>query len=285
MTGAPVIEVRDLSFTYPGSDSPALENVSLTVGAGEIVGLLGPSGAGKTTLQKILVGILRDYAGSARVLGRDMRAWNDSDYERVGVSFEFPNLYSRLTGRENLRFFSSLYARELLDVDETLARVGLLDAADVRVSDYSKGMKMRLNVCRALLHQPELLLFDEPTSGQDPVTARKVREVVADQRKRGATVLLATHNMQEATDLCDRVAILVEGRIRLVEVPRNLMWGAGQRRVRVETERDHFTFDLDGLADNPAFIDLLRTGDVRTIHTLEATLEDVFVQTTKESRS
>lgn len=279
-----MITVRGLRFTYPKADAPAVDDLAFGVDRGEIFGFLGPNGAGKSTTQKVLVGLLRGYAGEVSVLGRPLADWGPDYYERIGVAFEYPNHYLKLTGRENLTYFGALYRHGTLAVDELLARVDLAADGDVPVSHYSKGMKVRLGVARALLNDPELLFLDEPSAGLDPVSARRIKELIRAQRDAGKSVFLTTHDMVLAEDLCDRVAFIVDGRIELIDTPRRLKLRYGERRVRVEhageggIERDEFP--LEGLADNPEFVGILRRREIETIHTLEATLDDVFVRVT-----
>jgi fluoroquinolone transport system ATP-binding protein len=279
-----VIETRSLRYTYPGRSAPAVHGVSFEVGPGEIFGFLGPSGAGKSTTQKILARLIGRYEGSAVVLGREAREWDRGYYRRIGVSFEAPNHYLKLTARENLRFFAGLYGGASEDPDGLLGLVGLLADADRRVQEFSKGMRVRLTLARALLHRPELLFLDEPTAGLDPVTARRIRDVIRGARASGATVFLATHDMTTADELCDRVAFLVDGQVAAIGAPRSLRLAHGRRMVRVEASRDGarevHEFELDGIGENAAFQGLLRSGLVETIHTQETTLEDVFVRLT-----
>ncbi|KUH97927.1 MULTISPECIES: ABC transporter ATP-binding protein [Mycobacteriaceae] len=280
-----VIRVRGLTFTYPKSSTPAVRGMDFSVARGEILGFLGPSGAGKSTTQKLLIGLLRGHGGEATVFGRDPAAWGADYYERIGVSFELPNHYQKLTGLENLRFFASLYGVDTIDPMELLAAVGLTDAADTRVANYSKGMQMRLTFIRALLNDPELLFLDEPTSGLDPVNARKVKDMVLDLKARGRTVFLTTHDMRVADELCDRVAFVVDGRIVAMDTPAELKIARSQRRVRVEYRGNDGAlraaeFGMDGLADDSAFHAVLRDHHVETIHSREATLDDVFVEAT-----
>ena len=198
-----VIEVRGLTFTYPKSSEPTLRGMDFTVGRGEIFGFLSPSGAGKSTTQKLLIGLLRGHGGEALVWGRDPQHWGRDYYERIGVSFELPNHYQKLTGLENLRFFASLYDRPTADPMQLLAALGLEDDAHKRVSGYSKGMQMRLTFARSLINHPELVFLDEPTSGLDPVNSRTVTNMVLDLKEQGRTVFLTTHDMATADELCD----------------------------------------------------------------------------------
>ena len=280
-----VIRVRGLTFTYPKAQQPAVRGMDFTVARGEIFGFLGPSGAGKSTTQKLLIGLLRGHGGVATVWGKDPLAWGSDYYERIGVSFELPNHYQKLTGLENLRFFASLYDGETLDPMELLDAVGLVDDANTRVGKYSKGMQMRLTFARSLINDPELLFLDEPTSGMDPVNARKVKNVISDLKARGRTVFLTTHDMSTADELCDRVAFVVDGSIVAMDTPAELKIARSQRLVRVEYRGENgrletAEFPMDGLADDPAFHALLRGHHIETIHSREASLEDVFVEIT-----
>lgn len=279
-----MIEVHDLHYTYPGAARPCLHGLDFEVRRAEIFGFLGPSGSGKTTTQRLLIGLLRGATGTLRVLGR--RPGTSELNERIGVGFELPSVYGKLTARENLEFFRGLYSVPTADPLELLDRVGLAGHADRRVSGFSKGMRMRLDFCRALLNHPDLLFLDEPTSGQDPGHARVLEDIVLERREQGTTVFLTTHDMHEAAKLCDRVALIVDGRIALVEAPRTLMLRHGQRRVRVEwREHDELAareFALDDLADDREFTACLRehAGSLAAIHSLEATLEQVFLAET-----
>ncbi|APU15360.1 MULTISPECIES: ABC transporter ATP-binding protein [Actinoalloteichus] len=283
-----VIEVDGLTFSYPGAAEPAVRGMDFAVDGGEIFGFLGPSGAGKSTTQKILIGLLTGHGGSVSVWGREPAAWGQDYYQRVGVSFELPNHYQKLTARENLTFFASLYGRATRDPMELLDAVGLAAEADARVSTFSKGMQMRLVLVRALLHDADLLFLDEPTSGLDPVNARRVRDIVLGEKARGKTIFLTTHDMTTADQLCDRVAFVVDGKIVALDSPKELKVQRSVRQVRVEY-RDEAQiligrdFPLDSLADDHEFHSLLRTERIETIHSGEATLDDVFVETTGRS--
>lgn len=280
----PAIAVRDLTFTYPRARKPAVEGMSFEVPPGEILGFLGPSGAGKSTTQRILVRLLDGWHGDVEVLGRPPSAWGSEYFEHIGVCFELPNHYTKLTAAENLAFFASLYAGETADPFELLAAVGLAGDAHTRVAAYSKGMRTRLSVARALVNRPQLLFLDEPTSGLDPVNARLVKDLVRAQQEQGTTVFLTTHDMATADELCDRVAFVVDGRIPVLDAPKALRLARSRRRVRVDYTLDGLAgtaeFDLDGLADDTGFQTLLRHGQVRALHSLEASLDDVFAEVT-----
>jgi fluoroquinolone transport system ATP-binding protein len=191
-----MINATNLTYTYLNTDAPAISDLDFTIEKGEIFGFLGPSGAGKSTTQKILIGLLKDFKGEVTVFDRSVRDWQSDFYERVGVSFEIPNLYGKLSGIENLTYFGSLYAGETQSPKELLEWVGLEhDDGRLLVSQYSKGMRNRLNVARALLHNPELLFLDEPTAGLDPVNALRIKDLIRAQRDAGRTVFLTTHDM------------------------------------------------------------------------------------------
>ncbi len=282
-----MIRVENLTFTYTGTTAPAIKDISFSVQPGEIFGFLGPSGAGKSTTQKILFRLLQGYRGKVEVFDRDLREWGYDYFEQVGVSFEMPNHYSKLTARENLRYFGALYQGKVKNPDELLEMVGLLDDADMLVSQYSKGMKNRLSVARSLVNNPKLLFLDEPTAGLDPVNARKIKDLIKAQKDAGKTVFLTTHDMHIADELCDRVAFIVDGQISLIDSPRELKLRYGKPEVRVEFglngKTEQRDFALAGLADNAEFLKLLREGSVRTLHTQEATLENIFIQMTGRS--
>ena len=283
----PVVDVDGLTFTYASGTSPAVRDLSFRIDRGEIFGFLGPSGAGKSTTQKVLIGLLRGYGGAVSVLGRDLAAWGGDYYEEIGVSFELPNHYLRLTGLENLGYFRALYRGETRRPEALLEMVGLAGDGQRLVAEYSKGMKTRLGVARALLNDPQLIFLDEPTAGLDPASGRGVRRLVRELKQAGRTVFLTTHDMTVADELCDRVAFIVDGEIRLVDSPQDLKLAHGARTVAVEYDLGgspgRREFPLDGLGDDAEFLTLLREATVRTLHTQEATLEDVFLRVTGHS--
>jgi fluoroquinolone transport system ATP-binding protein len=280
----PVIEVNNLTFRYPKTPEPAVKGMSFTVDRGEVFGFLGPSGAGKSTTQKILTGLLTGHGGQVAVWDRDPADWGSEYYQRIGVSFELPNHYQKLTALENLQFFAALYAGPTEDPIALLESVDLAADAHTRVGRFSKGMQMRLVFARALLHRPELLFLDEPTSGMDPVNARRVKDTIRELRARGCTVFLTTHDMATAEELCDRVAFVVDGRIAALDNPTEHKISRSRRTVRVTyragRELESKEFPLDGLADDDTFRALARDHHIEALHSQEASLEDVFIDVT-----
>ncbi|MFH2006826.1 MAG: ABC transporter ATP-binding protein [bacterium] len=279
----PIIRAAGLARRY-GSGSKgveALRGIDLTVSPGEVFGFLGPNGAGKTTSIRILTGQLTPSAGAADVAGCDVVRQRRELHRRIGVVFDTPNLYDQLTGRQNLAFFADLYRADRGRIDALLDQVGLADAADRRFKTYSKGMKQRLILARALLPDPQVLFLDEPTAGLDPASARRVREMIAEAQGRGTTVFLTTHQMELADQVCDRLAILYEGRIVAEDTPRALKHAHAApllviRRDGHEPEKLSLS-DPDTPERTAA---LLRGGDVLEVATEEVTLEDVFLRLT-----
>jgi ABC-2 type transport system ATP-binding protein len=233
-------ELLTAPFTPP-ERVHALRGVDLHVKTGEIFGLLGPNGAGKTTLLKILSCLVLPDAGRAELHGCDVRQENKVKFRLGLVHSDERSFYWRLSGRDNLRFFARLYdvPGKRIDsrIDELLRKVDLTEAAPRRFSDYSSGMKQRLAIARALLHDPPILLMDEPTRSLDPAASLSLRALIRDELKGrdGKTVLLATHNLREAEALCDRIAILVSGTVRQVgTVAEVRRWGIDERQYRLE---------------------------------------------------
>ncbi len=272
------LSIEDLSFAY--GQRVAVDGVSFAVAPGEIVGLLGPNGAGKSTTIKMLIGLLPPRSGRIELLGMEMPRQRSEIQVRIGVVFEEKNLYVSLSGVENLRFFARLHGVKDLDVDALLERVGLQGRGRDRVSGYSKGMRQRLTVARALVNRPDVLFLDEPTDGLDPVSARAIRAIIREEAERGAAVLLTTHDMYEADQLSDRVAFINDGRILALDTPERLKLEHGQRSVRIRRQvGDEVEETVVPLTEDAAerLRDLVTAEGLLTMHTAEATLEDVFV--------
>ena len=278
----PAMLATNLSYSY--GDLKAVSGISFQLMPGEILGFLGPNGAGKSTTIKMLTGLLTPDTGSIHILGNEMSLDDPEVQARIGVCFEEKNLYLNMTGRENLKFFSRLFGLKNFDTDTLLRRVDLAQRADDRVSKYSKGMRQRLMMARAIINRPDVLFLDEPTDGLDPVSSRTLRNVIREQAERGAAVLLTTHDMWEADELSDRVAFLNEGELFAVDTPDNLKMKYGKRSVKVRlgsgSQAREETIELAAADAGDRIAELINTGNVMTIHTEEATLEDIFIEIT-----
>ena len=274
--GRPVIEVQALAKRY--GDLKAVDGVTFTVAEGEIFSLLGHNGAGKTTTIKMLTGRARPSAGSAKVFGYDVVEQRQHLKPLINLVSEDQNLYERMTGRDILAFFASLYGEPAAVAGELLAKVGLTDAARRRVKTYSNGMKQRLLVARALVNNPKVLFLDEPTAGLDPASAREVRNLVKSLSRAGTTVFLTTHYMEEADELSDHVAFMRDGKIVALDSPRELKLRYGDRSAKVLLRsRAEIVIHLDDAADAARLDQWMRSDQVLTVHSQEGTLEDVFI--------
>ncbi|MBH1941833.1 ABC transporter ATP-binding protein [Mobilitalea sibirica] len=276
-------QVKDLRFKYKSSKEDTIKGVSFDVMEGEIFGLLGPSGAGKSTTQKILIKLLEDYSGEISYFGKDLKSIGKSFYEEVGVGFEMPVHFSKMTAMENMKFFSGFY-KQTANVQELMEQVGLWEHRNVKVGDYSKGMKVRLNFVRAMLNNPKVLFLDEVTNGLDPKNARILKDIISDYRNRGGTVFLTTHLMNDVEQLCDRIAFCVNGKLYEISTPRDLKLKYGKREVKIEYKEEGATLDrifpLEGIGLNEEFQNILRTKEIETIHSGETSMEDIFIKVT-----
>jgi len=278
-----MFKVEDLKYCYPKGESDVINGISFEIHKGEIFGFLGPSGAGKSTTQKILIKILGDYRGTITYSGKDITEYKDDFYEGIGVSFEMPIHFSKMTAMENIDFFLKLYKNNA-DIESLMKRVGLWDDRNKMVSEYSKGMKIRLNIVRAMLNNPEMLFLDEPTNGLDPTNAMILKDMIREFRANGGTVFITSHIMSDIDQLCDRVAFIVDGKISEIDSPRNLKIKYGKRSMTLEYKENNETirveYPLDGIGKNKEFLDLLQTKDIETLHSGETTLEDIFIKVT-----
>ena len=273
----PAIEVENLSRAF--NSRRAVDNISFSVEAGEIFGFLGHNGAGKTTTIRMLSGQLLPTNGRGRVAGCDIVGEQQRLKPLIGVVSEHQNLYERMSGRENLEFAARLYGQDTQRVDTVLKQVDLLDRAKDKVQNYSNGMKQRLLIARSILHGPQIVFLDEPTRGLDPIVGREIRRLIVDMSNQGVTIFLTTHYMEEADQLCERVAFLSEGRIVALDTPANLKTAHGQHQVNVAlNDGKSVSLALDGEDAGRELQQLLSTGQVRTLHSAEATLEEVFIQ-------
>lgn len=262
-------------------DKEVLKSINITVGKGEIFGLLGPSGAGKTTLIKILTGQIRQSGGEARILDRDTRKPDQSVYTQIGMVLDNVGLYDRLSCQDNLALFTRIYNISQDCIDDRLEMVGLLDAKKRSVMKLSKGMKQRLVLARALLNEPRILFLDEPTSGLDPSTAAGIHKIILDQKKKGTAIFLTTHNMEEATKLCDHVALLHEGNIVEYGNPMQICRKYNhQNRIKILLKSGE-TVTIDNDKNSALYIsECLQNNRIDTIHSTEPNLETVFMELT-----
>ena len=276
-----MIQVKHVYHDYEAKGKFAVSDISFSVDGGSIFGFLGPSGAGKSTIQNIMTGLLPIQQGEVLYEDKSIRALNTAFFNQIGVSFEQSNLYSSLTGFENLKYYAALFSVPTINPMELLERVGLREDANKRVSHYSKGMRQRLTFARALINRPKYLFLDEPTSGLDPKTAVGIRELILEQKARGAAVFLTTHSMELADALSDTVAFLYGGVIAAMDTPEALKRIYGKREVRVvyrENEEEHErAIPMDDKAALAAF---LTDADVVKLHSQEATLEEIFLRVT-----
>ncbi len=278
-----MFKVEDLHFTYPKNKEETIQGISFEIDKGEIFGFLGPSGAGKSTTQKILIKLLDDYDGIISYDGMNIQELNHEFYEDIGVSFEMPIHFSKMTAMENINFFLNLYKKHA-DVESLMKRVGLWEDRDKLVSEYSKGMKIRLNFVRAMLNSPQMLFLDEPTNGLDPTNAMILKDMIRAFKKAGGTVFITSHIMSDIDQLCDRVAFIVDGKIIEMDSPRHLKLKYGNRMCKVEYNEDDeikkVEFPLDHIGTNAEFLKVLKEKNIETIHSGETTLEEIFIKVT-----
>lgn len=290
----PAVHVDGLVKRY--GDVEAVGGIGFSVRPGEVFGLLGHNGAGKTTTIRMLTGRTPPTAGTASVGGHDIVTAREQARAVLNLVFEDQNLYERLTGRDNLKLFGDLYGAPRKRIDELLERVGIAHAAGRKVKTYSTGMKQRLLLARGLINEPQVLFLDEPTRGLDPMSARNLRGIVRELSAQGTTVVLTTHDMTEADELCHRVAFLAEGEIIALDTPRELKLRLrdedpshpagpthpdqpyGRRHARVLlADRSERTVALDDPAERRELTRWIEDGLVLTVHSDEPTLADVFV--------
>jgi len=277
------ISVQGLTYWY--GDLLAVDHITFHVAEGEILGFLGPNGAGKTTTIKMLTGQLKPRDGRAVLLDMDVARNVEKVQGEIGVCFELTNHYEQMTAIENLNLFARLFGVPNFDAPELLERVGLAGRGRDRVNTYSKGMKQRLMVARSILNRPRVLFLDEPTAGLDPTSSENIRDLILEERQRGATVFLTTHDMHEADKLSDRVAFMNQGKIVALDTPHNLKQQYGKRALKATVATTG-----GGLEDREVILDQPETPDtvhqlfqqeqVVTIHSEEATLEDIFISIT-----
>ena len=279
----PAISVNDLHYSY--GDTLAVDGISFDVEEGEVIGFLGPNGAGKSTVVKMLTGQLTPQQGSASLLGMDIVKERKQVQQEIGIAFETTNLYEQMSAVENLELFAKLYKVANFDAITLLEKVGLGGREKEHVAGYSKGMKQRLMMARALVSDPKMLFLDEPTDGLDPVSTETIHALIRTATQNGTTVFLTTHDMVEADKLSDRVAFLNQGKIVAFDTPSRLKLSFGMRALKVEIELPdggaevrELSLDQDQTAQD--LFELFKNERILTVHSEEATLEDIFFDIT-----
>ena len=279
-----MIQVKNLFYSYTRDSRYAVKDISFAIEKGEIFGFLGPSGAGKSTTQGILTGLLPLQAGEAEVDGYNLHREDKKRFNRIGMSFEQSNLYAKLTAEENLRYYAKLFDVPTRDPRQLIDMVGLGGKEKIKAGAFSKGMKHRLTFARSLLNNPAMWFLDEPTTGLDPAIAAQIKEIIRREKAGGVTTFLTTHNMFIADELCDRVAFIVDGEIKLIDSPKALKLRYGHKTVAVEY-REGDTLQKDTFApadgqDRERLHLILDTCEIITMHSKEATLEEIFIKVT-----
>ena len=275
-----VIETRQLKLAF--ENHKVLEGIDLIVKQGEIIGLIGPSGVGKTTLVNILTGQLIPSSGEAFVLGTDTRHLGDKEYFQMGMVFDVPGLFERLSCEQNLSIFADIYGIDKKCISHVLEKVNLAASAKTKVLRLSKGMRQRLIIARAILHSPKLLFLDEPTSGLDPLNTSDIHKLIFSLKESGTTIFLTTHKMDEAMSLCDRVALLYNGMLIENDAPDEIC-----RKYNLENSlhillKNGEKVIFPNTADSQiAISEYMKHEQIVSIHSSEPNLEDVFLSVMK----
>lgn len=249
---------------------------------GEVFGFLGPNGSGKSTTQKLIIGLLKKYEGSIKIFGKEISSWKEELYQDISVLFEYPYLYSNLSGYDNLEYFSSFYPeKKRRDIYELLKNMEFLsEFIHKPVESYSKGMKQRINMARALISSPKILFLDEPTSGLDPSGTALFRKIIKDEQSKGTTIFLTTHNMHDAELLCARVAFIVEGKIKEIDSPDNFKNKYSKNEVEIKFRNKEEMPTKIILMEELFTILNLYKDEIISIRTIESNLEDIFIKVT-----
>ena len=273
------ITANNLSIKF--ADKPVLNDISFEVQNGNIFGLLGPSGAGKTTLIKLLTGQLKQDSGSAELLGTDTRELTELEHGQISAMMDNYGLYDRLSVYDNMSFYADIYRISRGTIIDTLKSIGLYEARGTAVSKLSKGMKNRLSLARALMNDAKILFLDEPTSGLDPATTREIHSILAEQKKKGTTIFLTTHNMFEAESLCDYVALLSKGNIIEYGKPKDICRKYNHLNKLHITLKDGKEIMLENNSTSAFEVkDYLEKNMIEAIHSTEPTLETAFIELT-----
>ena len=279
-----MIKVEGLYHSYNNDENYAVKDASFEIPKGEIFGFLGPSGAGKSTTQNVLTGLLPLQRGNVTVAGYDIKSISRKMFNKIGMSFEQSNVYSKMSAKENLDFYKKLFDGETRDSESLIKLVGLEGKENVRAGEFSKGMKHRLTFARSMLNNPELWFLDEPTTGLDPAIAADIKDIIRRENQKGVTIFLTTHNMYIAEELCDRVAFIIDGEIKLVDSPKNLKLAYGEQLVEVEYQQNgdiaKETFSTVLEEDKVRLQRVIGNHHIQSMHTKEATLEEIFIKVT-----
>ena len=262
-------------------DKKVLEDVNIQIEAGEIFGLLGPSGAGKTTLINILTGQLKNTDGKCEINGIESNQLAGEQYMQMGIMMDDFGLYDRMSCFDNLKFYQMLDGRGTVDIDDILNKVGLLQAKKTQAMNLSKGMKNSLAFARAILRKPKILFLDEPTSGLDPNTVEEIHNMILEKKKRGTTIFLTTHNMHEAEKLCDNIALLNEGSIVEYGNPVEICRKYNHQKKFVLHLKNGNDIELEHGKESADEIKMyIEKDELETIHTTEPNLEKIFMELT-----
>lgn len=273
------IVVKKLSHSFAGHK--VLNDISFEVRNGEIFGLLGSSGAGKTTLIKILTGQLRQSSGYSEILGKDTKKLGKLEHKQIGTMMDNFGLYERLSVYDNLSFYADIYRVPHNTIHDILKNIGLYEARHTPVSKLSKGMKNRLSLARALMNNARLLFLDEPADGLDPVTTREIHHILAGQKEKGTTIFLTTHNMFEAEGICDNIALLCKGNIIEHGKPKDICKKYNRlNKLHVTLKNGKMVILENGSASALIMKEYLENNMIEAIHSTEPTLETVFVELT-----
>lgn len=272
------IEIKNVEKKF--GDKKVLNNISLTMKKGELLGLLGPSGAGKTTLIKIVTGQL-SYEGDSKVFGVESSMIGSKIYKQVGMVLDNCGIYERLSVYDNMKVFADIYKICKARIDEVLVKVGLIEAKKTSAGKLSKGMRQRLLLARAILHEPSILFLDEPTSGLDPVTTKQIHALLMELKNKGTTIFLTTHNMEEAYQICDHIALLNEGRIVEYEIPEELCRKYNKENcITIITKNGESVIIANKPSSARIITDYMEKDDIEAIHSSEPNLESVFITLT-----
>ncbi len=278
-----MFEVNSLSFKYPKNTNNTIKDISFNIKKGEIFGFLGPSGAGKSTTQKLMLRLLTGGVGVIRYDGKNILELGQNFYEDIGVSFEMPIHFTKMTALENMMFFQSLYKNKA-DIKELMTRVGLWEDKDKLISEYSKGMKIRLNIVRALINKPKMLFLDEPTNGLDPKNSMILKDMIREFRNAGGTVFITSHIMADIEQLCDRVGFIVDGKIVELSSTKKLKLEYGEKTILVEYKEMENTveksFDMNKKSEMDSLSKIIKEKEIIRIHSGETTLEEIFIKVT-----